>query len=698
MNVKLAKLFIEKGYLSLDNLKEAVEEQKNNNKSLGEILIRKGYITESQLVELTNIDNQFPRVDLSAINIEPSVIKLIPQDTAVDNNLIPFDLEGAFLSVAMIDPTNIVLIDELRFLTGHNIKPYIAEFSSIKSALVNHHNIDAEQVVQKQEPEPLQKAEQEQTIVQKPEEQQIVQPSEPEPEVAAQAPSEPAQPEPEPQIETQPQSYPEPPVSQSQQTDHSVFTASPQVSSEKTETADTLASSLTTEPESQAQPPQIDEPQFPGQSPQPQPQATDEKPNQNEIIDVFAKDDDDYVRGVKQSSDSSFENISLQSSDSSSNLFQPPAESREVDEPPHTEQTESEPASTAGGEQSLFQAPAEQAGATVGFQPVESQKSEPINIPVPPQAQDSSPELNVFSSSQSASEEDDDKTIELSLEAEEITDQIEVPDNKDVFTIPTMQTESAGTETDLAPDAADSQPGATAPTQSADPGKEVEDLFQIPGQKESEIGNVVPPVNNETDLRSLNEDSSYDNIESFNKTIDSNGNHLGTTVSAEPPKPELREVEPDIPPPPPPVNEPVIPVQDQYAQPADTVSKPTILVVDDSPTVQKIVSVTLSRHGYQVEVSSNAMQALAKLNEFIPDIIFLDINLPHMDGYQLCKIIKGNELTKEVPVIMLSGKDGIIDKMRGKLVGATDYITKPFEPNSLVSAIKKQGVSVAGTA
>jgi len=143
-------------------------------------------------------------------------------------------------------------------------------------------------------------------------------------------------------------------------------------------------------------------------------------------------------------------------------------------------------------------------------------------------------------------------------------------------------------------------------------------------------------------------------------------------------------------------NESVIPIREEYVEEAPSAAKPTVLVVDDSPTVQKIVSVTLSRQGYNVEVTSNAMQALAKLNDFIPDIIFLDINLPHMDGYQLCKIIKGNDLTKEVPVVMLSGKDGFFDKMRGKMVGATDYITKPFEPSTLVSAIKKQGITISG--
>ncbi len=115
----------------------------------------------------------------------------------------------------------------------------------------------------------------------------------------------------------------------------------------------------------------------------------------------------------------------------------------------------------------------------------------------------------------------------------------------------------------------------------------------------------------------------------------------------------------------------------------------TVLVVDDSPTIQKIVAITLERKGYQVVTAANAMQALAKLNEVVPNMIFLDINLPHMDGYQVCKIIKANDLTKDVPVVMLSGKDGFFDKVRGRLAGATDYITKPFEPSTLIQAVEK---------
>lgn len=118
-------------------------------------------------------------------------------------------------------------------------------------------------------------------------------------------------------------------------------------------------------------------------------------------------------------------------------------------------------------------------------------------------------------------------------------------------------------------------------------------------------------------------------------------------------------------------------------------SRRTILIIDDSPTIQKIVSITLEQEGYRVLIASDGMQAMARLNEAVPDLILLGINLPHMDGYQVCKIIKGNSLIKDVPVIMLSGKDGFFDKMRGRMAGATDYITKPFQPATLLRAVEK---------
>jgi len=114
-----------------------------------------------------------------------------------------------------------------------------------------------------------------------------------------------------------------------------------------------------------------------------------------------------------------------------------------------------------------------------------------------------------------------------------------------------------------------------------------------------------------------------------------------------------------------------------------------VMIVDDSPTICKLVGMTLERKGYEVIVAVDGMDALAKLNENVPDLILLDITMPRMDGYQMCKIVKSNDETKHVPVVMLSGKDGFFDKVRGRMAGSTDYITKPFEPQFLAQTVEK---------
>jgi len=114
-----------------------------------------------------------------------------------------------------------------------------------------------------------------------------------------------------------------------------------------------------------------------------------------------------------------------------------------------------------------------------------------------------------------------------------------------------------------------------------------------------------------------------------------------------------------------------------------------ILVVDDSLTIRKALSSILEKNDYRVVTAEDGSHALARLNEAVPDLVLLDITMPWMDGYQVCKIIKEKALTKKVPVIMLSGKDGIFDKVRGKLAGCNDYVTKPFDPDGLLKIIKK---------
>jgi twitching motility two-component system response regulator PilG len=118
--------------------------------------------------------------------------------------------------------------------------------------------------------------------------------------------------------------------------------------------------------------------------------------------------------------------------------------------------------------------------------------------------------------------------------------------------------------------------------------------------------------------------------------------------------------------------------------------RPLVLVVDDSRTVQRMVLSTLEKELFRVQIAEDGLQALAKLNEETPSLILLDITMPRMDGYQVCKVITGNDAFKHIPVVMLSGKDGFFDKVRGRMVGAKDYITKPFEADALVKSVRKR--------
>lgn len=115
----------------------------------------------------------------------------------------------------------------------------------------------------------------------------------------------------------------------------------------------------------------------------------------------------------------------------------------------------------------------------------------------------------------------------------------------------------------------------------------------------------------------------------------------------------------------------------------------TVLIVDDSPTVQKLVTFTLERQNYQVISANDGFEALARLGDATPDLILLDITMPKMDGYQVCKIVRENNTTREIPVVMLSSKDGFFDKVRGRMAGSTDYITKPFQPDALLKVMQK---------
>jgi twitching motility two-component system response regulator PilG len=113
-----------------------------------------------------------------------------------------------------------------------------------------------------------------------------------------------------------------------------------------------------------------------------------------------------------------------------------------------------------------------------------------------------------------------------------------------------------------------------------------------------------------------------------------------------------------------------------------------VMVVDDSKTIRRTAETLLKKEGCQVFTAEDGFDALAKIADTSPDIIFVDIMMPRLDGYQTCALIKNNSEFKAIPVVMLSSKDGLFDKAKGRIVGSDNYLTKPFSKNELLGAIE----------
>ena len=121
-----------------------------------------------------------------------------------------------------------------------------------------------------------------------------------------------------------------------------------------------------------------------------------------------------------------------------------------------------------------------------------------------------------------------------------------------------------------------------------------------------------------------------------------------------------------------------------------------VLVIDDSNTIRRSAEIFLKQGGHDVMLAEDGFEALAKVNDYQPQLIFCDILMPRLDGYQTCAIIKRNQKYSTVPVVMLSSKDGVFDKARGRMVGAEDYLTKPFTKDQLLQAVRQFGTVMQG--
>ncbi len=114
-----------------------------------------------------------------------------------------------------------------------------------------------------------------------------------------------------------------------------------------------------------------------------------------------------------------------------------------------------------------------------------------------------------------------------------------------------------------------------------------------------------------------------------------------------------------------------------------------VMVIDDSKTIRRTAETLLKKEGCEVITANDGFEALSKIADHNPNIIFVDIMMPRLDGYQTCALIKHNQKFKNTPVIMLSSKDGLFDRARGRIVGSEQYLTKPFTKEELLGAIEQ---------
>jgi twitching motility two-component system response regulator PilG len=134
-------------------------------------------------------------------------------------------------------------------------------------------------------------------------------------------------------------------------------------------------------------------------------------------------------------------------------------------------------------------------------------------------------------------------------------------------------------------------------------------------------------------------------------------------------------------------------VQGSFMESMITTGKPKltglkVLVIDDSKTIRRTAETLLTKEGCEVFTAVDGFDALSKIADHQPDIVFVDIMMPRLDGYQTCSLIKHNKVFKQIPVIMLSSKDGLFDRARGRIVGSEHYLTKPFTKDELLGAIE----------
>ena len=130
---------------------------------------------------------------------------------------------------------------------------------------------------------------------------------------------------------------------------------------------------------------------------------------------------------------------------------------------------------------------------------------------------------------------------------------------------------------------------------------------------------------------------------------------------------------------------------------SETLKGVKVIVIDDSNTIRRSAEIFLNQAGCEVILAQDGFDALSKITDHQPDVVFVDIMMPRLDGYQTCSLIKRNAKYRTTPVIMLSSKDGLFDRARGRMVGSDEYLTKPFTKDTLLTAVREHAADRKST-
>ena len=437
MKMQIVKLMLKEGILNEEQLKEGLEKAKTRDTGLSEALFELGYISENELLDFLGKSFGVPVISIEEHSIEEEVLKLIPREIAIENRLMPLNITGSALTVAMSDPSNIIITDELSFLTEKNIIPVVVSERSIVNMLEQYYGYSGKQ------------------------------------------------------------------------------------SKDSEKQAKALEEMLT------------------------------------ELVKEDIGDEVQVDKNISMSGETEEVELSYEASNTADNNSEP--------EVPDIEQSDSIAKEDKQTDMSL------------------SVDEDPYMFDEPVSADKGSLENT---------EEDEPETLAKSGE-----------DQQSAYTLTSSELPST-LGFDKSPD------------------------------------DVSDTVNELHDQNSRAPE------------LEAHSNNIDETILA-----------------------------------AENTGQ-RVLVIDHSRTVQKLIALSLSRKGYSVSTVSDGMEALSRLHDVEPDLIFIEINLPHMDGYKVCKIIKSHGLMKRVPVVMMSGKEGLFDKMRSKMAGANGNISKPFTLNDIAESAR----------